>query len=91
MEKMFQPVNKYPYVANATTSKNDSTVSSSFSTSDAVSGFSGHKIIDSSKKPENILTIRAIREEHRKVNPIIGNFFQVKFFSGKLFFQVNFF
>lgn len=77
---MFQPVNKYPYIANATTSKNDSAVSSSFSTNDTVSGFSGQKTMDSSRKPENILNNRTIREEHRKVNPIIGNNFQVNFF-----------
>lgn len=90
---MFQPVSKYPYVANATTSKNDSAVSSSFSASDTNSGVNfgasyhrQHASHEAAGKPipekpnsECILISRALREEHRRVNPIIGNYFQVKF------------
>uniref|UniRef100_A0A914D7N0 Uncharacterized protein n=1 Tax=Acrobeloides nanus TaxID=290746 RepID=A0A914D7N0_9BILA len=59
VEKLFKQTTKYPYVCNATTSKNDSAVSSSFS-SDAnrrTGANSAHKLA-------------VLREEHRRENPI---------------------
>jgi len=74
VEKMFKPVSRYPYVGNATTSKKDSAVSSSFSSEANASRRGGQRQQRGfTLGGFDTLPSRFMREEQRRANPVLAS------------------